>query len=405
MDSLTQITLGAAVGEAVLGKKIGNKAMIWGAIAGTLPDLDVFANLAADEISALAFHRAITHSIFFAVLAPLALGWLTYRLYREGPRRSWWTQCLYCCLFLIVACLIGTVVMPIPFAAGVSIAVAVGFSMIALPALVGLFRLLRKKDALVEPPGPQAWMLLFFWAILTHPLLDACTTYGTQLWRPFSDQRVALYNISVVDPVYTLPFLLCVLTAALLKKGSKARFWINTSGLIISCAYLLFTFYNKRQVDQVFARSLDQAGVVYERLITSPTIFNNVLWQGAAENDTAFFTGLYSILDREAKIPSFQTVLKNHHLIKGHEEDRDVAILRWFSDGYYALEQAENDQIYFYDLRFGSLPGKEEKKPIFIFKFVLKAEEQGGELKARQSTEPPETDGAFQSLWERLQGR
>ena len=81
MDSLTQITLGAAVGEAVLGKKIGNKAMIWGAVAGTTPDLDVFANLAADEMSALAFHRAITHSVFFAILAPLALGWLAYSLY------------------------------------------------------------------------------------------------------------------------------------------------------------------------------------------------------------------------------------------------------------------------------------------------------------------------------------
>ena len=45
MDSVTQIALGAAVGEAVLGRKIGNRAMLWGAIAGTLPDLDVFVPL------------------------------------------------------------------------------------------------------------------------------------------------------------------------------------------------------------------------------------------------------------------------------------------------------------------------------------------------------------------------
>ena len=43
MDSLTQIVLGAAVGEAVLGKKVGNRAMLWGAVAGTIPDLDVGA--------------------------------------------------------------------------------------------------------------------------------------------------------------------------------------------------------------------------------------------------------------------------------------------------------------------------------------------------------------------------
>ena len=74
MDSLTQITLGAAVGEVVLGKKVGNRAMLWGAVGGTIPDLDVFSNFFTDEITALAFHRGITHSIFFSVFAPFALG-------------------------------------------------------------------------------------------------------------------------------------------------------------------------------------------------------------------------------------------------------------------------------------------------------------------------------------------
>ena len=50
MDSLSQITLGAAVGELLLGKKIGNRAMLWGAIAGTVPDLDVFANLFLNDL-------------------------------------------------------------------------------------------------------------------------------------------------------------------------------------------------------------------------------------------------------------------------------------------------------------------------------------------------------------------
>ena len=67
MDSITQITLGAAVGELVLGKKVGNRAMLWGAIGGTIPDLDVIANLGTDTIGALAFHRAFTHSIPFAI--------------------------------------------------------------------------------------------------------------------------------------------------------------------------------------------------------------------------------------------------------------------------------------------------------------------------------------------------
>ena len=49
MDSLTQLTFGAACGEAILGKKVGRKALIWGAILGTLPDLDVFIPLGSPE--------------------------------------------------------------------------------------------------------------------------------------------------------------------------------------------------------------------------------------------------------------------------------------------------------------------------------------------------------------------
>jgi inner membrane protein len=84
MDSLTQIVLGAAVGEIALGKKIGNRALIWGAIGGTIPDLDVIANSFMDPIESLAFHRGITHSIFFSVFGGAVFGWLVHRLYSSG---------------------------------------------------------------------------------------------------------------------------------------------------------------------------------------------------------------------------------------------------------------------------------------------------------------------------------
>ena len=64
MDSLTQIVLGAAVGEVAAGKKVGNRAMLIGAIGGTIPDLDILANFVADDMTALAFHRGISHSFF-----------------------------------------------------------------------------------------------------------------------------------------------------------------------------------------------------------------------------------------------------------------------------------------------------------------------------------------------------
>ena len=75
MDSLTQITLGAAVGAAVFGKTHGRKAALIGAICGTIPDLDVFVPL-GDPVSDFTYHRSVTHSLLFCVLATPLFVWL-----------------------------------------------------------------------------------------------------------------------------------------------------------------------------------------------------------------------------------------------------------------------------------------------------------------------------------------
>ena len=67
MDSLTQIVLGAAVGEAVAGRKMGAKAALWGAIAGTIPDLDVFFTAFYHPIEGALVHRGFSHSILFLI--------------------------------------------------------------------------------------------------------------------------------------------------------------------------------------------------------------------------------------------------------------------------------------------------------------------------------------------------
>lgn len=88
MDSLSQIVLGAAVGEATLGNRVGRKAAAWGAVFGTLPDLDVLANPFLDAVQALAFHRSVSHSFLFALLAAPVFGVLLQRLHRSRET-SW----------------------------------------------------------------------------------------------------------------------------------------------------------------------------------------------------------------------------------------------------------------------------------------------------------------------------
>lgn len=84
MDSLTHIVLGAAIGEAVLGKKIGRKAMMWGALADTIPDFDVFASCCTTDAQQLLVHRGITHSILFVVLMSPLIGYAFSKWFKKA---------------------------------------------------------------------------------------------------------------------------------------------------------------------------------------------------------------------------------------------------------------------------------------------------------------------------------
>lgn len=97
MDSLTHVVLGAAIGEAILGKKIGRKAMLWGAIADTIPDLDVFASPCFSDAQQLLVHRGFTHSfLFIAIMSPL-LGWLFSKWRKkDGVQMKEWTFLFFC---------------------------------------------------------------------------------------------------------------------------------------------------------------------------------------------------------------------------------------------------------------------------------------------------------------------
>jgi inner membrane protein len=91
VDSLTQLTVGAAVGEAVLGRRVGRKAMVWGAVVGTIPDLDVLIPLGS-PVEDFVHHRGFSHSLFLlALLSPL-VAWLITRVHSDSRHlfRQWW---------------------------------------------------------------------------------------------------------------------------------------------------------------------------------------------------------------------------------------------------------------------------------------------------------------------------
>lgn len=408
MDSLTQIILGAATGELAAGRKIGRKAMFWGAVGGTIPDLDVmvggiFQSIGLfDDMDALAFHRGISHSFFFAILAPLVLGRVIAWHYKD-PNRKYRSFLGGVLVYALMAFAINFVFFRI--AGGeANISVLVGSVVLGVLVTLGLYwRFFKRKISEVNADW-KAFGWVFFWSIFTHPLLDSCTTYGTQLFQPFSDFRVGFNNIAVADPIYTVPFALCIILGAFIFKKLPIRRYLNIAGIVISSCYLIWTFYNKYKVDTVIEQSLAEQGISYDRYMSSPTILNNLLWNVVVESDSVFYQSLYSVLDKEPKIPEWNTFPKRRHLLDGHWEDKSIQTLTWFTSGYYNVVPLSGDTLQISDLRFGTLGEEADSPDDFVFRFMLT--EENGVLMARQNEERPAVeDDTFSKFFERIKGR
>lgn len=332
MDSLTQIVLGAAIGEKFLGKKIGNRALLYGAIAGTIPDLDVYVGKFFDPVTANEIHRGLSHSILFFVLISPILGWMLSKIEEKS----------------------------IDF---------------------------------------RTATIFWFFGLFTHALLDAFTTWGTGLFYPI-DYRVSLHSIFVIDPLYTLPFLFCLIIVSRYKKENIKREKWNHRGLIISCSYLLLTIVVQQLAKSKFDRQLAAENIEYSRIIVKPSPFNIILWNTVLESENGYYIGDYSFLD--TKPISFDFYPKNQELLNGIENEKVIKQLVWISEGWYQLFQKE-DKLLFNDLRFGML-NNDPRNPDFTFSYeIVKTERTVKAFEIKNKTKGKGKE-LLQNLWKRIKG-
>jgi inner membrane protein len=303
MDSLTQIVLGAGISEALLGRKLGWRAALWGAFAGTLPDLDVFSALFLDPVDYLATHRGFSHSVFFPFLAAPILAVAARRAHRD-----------------------------------------------------------------LEPEF-RPWALMFFWVLLTHPLLDSLTGYGTQLFNPFSDYAFEFNTIFIIDPLYTLPFLSFLLIGISFKPGSLIRKRLVLTGLMVSTMYLTATIGMKWMAHERFEAEIARQGIPVERSMTVPGPFTSIYWRILIENADGFTQGYLSLLDPDPEVV-FRSVPKNHSLAEPWADTEAMRRLVWFSKGFYTVSLRDGVP-YINDLRFGSLFGWRGDMEEHVFSFRL----------------------------------
>ena len=141
----------------------------------------------------------------------------------------------------------------------------IGAAIAMLPFL--LFRAWRRRFR----PAIVAAML----AYATHGLLDACTSYGTSLWLPFSDARSAWDLIAIVDPFFSICLVIGVFVAA--RRGRPAP---ALAGLLLCAGYLLLGARQHAAAMDQIARMAAERGDTVERERAMPTPANLVVWRG-----------------------------------------------------------------------------------------------------------------------------
>ncbi len=99
MDSLSHVLIGAAIGEAVVGKKIGRWGMLIGAVAKSMPDFDLFYTGLNDPRAYMCQHRAHTHSLFIEALYALPIAYLLARLFKDKVPFSHFLLLMLACLW------------------------------------------------------------------------------------------------------------------------------------------------------------------------------------------------------------------------------------------------------------------------------------------------------------------
>ena len=380
MDSLTQIVLGAAVGEVVLGRKVGNKAILWGAIAGTIPDLDVLARSLFDPLRANELHRGITHSILFsAAMAPVLAFWLKRH-----------AASLLAVFTLLVA---------LTFVQGAENGVVRG---ILLVVTAGIIVLIFRRKRLADDGTRKEWSWLFWWSLVTHPLLDCHTTWGTQLFWPLP-WKLSWNNIFVVDPIYTVPFMICVGTVLFIRRDNARRRWVNWFGIGISSAYMLFTIVCKRIAVGAIASSLDRQHIPYVDFSTRPTPFNSILWSVNVDAGDHYLLGYHSLLDTKPEV-EFVRVDKGLQNLGPWADHDKVRRLQVLSDHNFVV-RSKNDTIVFNDLRFGQMGEPSPDKP-FVFAYLLVP--TNGDLRVELIPPGPprgeDIGTLLKELWERVKG-
>ncbi len=296
MDSLSQIVLGAAVAAAIAPARHRRAALLAGAVLGTLPDLD---------------------SLPISLLTDDPVALMT-------QHRSF------------------------------------SHSLFVLPLFATLLWWVFKSRGGRVAESPVRWWWAILLALVTHPLLDAFTVYGTQLLWPLLVLPAMWSSVFIIDPLYTVWLLVACIAAFFLRERLAAQRAL-VAGLALSTAYLGWSLVAKTVVDREAARALSAMGLSDAPRFSVPMPLNTVLWRVVAMTPGGYVEGYRSLAD-EGRM-TFTGYPSNVQALAQADGVPAVRRLAWFNHGFMRARIA-NGELVLSDLRMGS-------EPDYVFTFAV----------------------------------
>ena len=258
------------------------------------------------------------------------------------------------------------------------------------PFLAALVAWLHKERALFKP-----WLLAMWLALVTHPLLDTLTIYGTQLLYPISEHPFSVGSMFIIDPIYTLPLLVGVIVALTRKQFAGLHF--NTLALGFSCLYLAWSVAAQWHVERIVRAQLASSGQSSAKFFATPAPLNTIAWRIVVMNEQSYSEGFYSFFDAD-RVIEFDKFAHQPQLKSELKDNWAVQRMAWFTHGFYSLREAKG-QLLLADLRMG-------QEPNYVFQFALAQREGAGwkEMAPVQQGNRGDAAKALPWLWARIKG-
>lgn len=227
-------------------------------------------------------------------------------------------------------------------------------SLFVLAGLASLFALLCKRFAPARDITLARWWCFFTLILLTHPLLDSLTTYGTQLFWPLAMSPIAWPIVFIIDPLYTLPLLLGLIAALVSRRVRRSC----AVGLAVSSVYLLLAAGAKWHIEQQLAPALAEMGLQQAPVLIQPTPFNTVLWRATVVGEERYYESLISVFDG-AHPPILEPLQRNIGLEESALAGPLGQRLTWFTGPFLRYDTqviAGRETLVATDIRLG-FPG------------------------------------------------